>query len=464
MKIRQFIMLLAVVMSATAAYAQGYELSRAKILIDAGDYKEAAITLRPLADNGNAEAQYLASQLFAEGKGVMKSEEQAERYMLLSAKNGYVPAMEEYSDMAYKKQDYPAAYKWMKAANDQDSTTYRKFCIGLYTYRGQGVESDKVKGWKMMYKNKETVEWRNEAVENCHEEFYRHIIDTSLEHPQDMRTNLETVYAEGLGKPEWVDEVSDYFFEQLATLPFEQQTAHFNVWKAKFGSYISVYVYAMMNEKGIGTDRNHNEAYVYTSLLFSRDLNQFPLMKKGTESIVYAYEAGQRVMDNYKVTSVENGQVTLDSTCDGENTFTPQQLADKEVKLWLAKDRYAKKKRNIKVASRAPQIEVLEATTSFSEETLEVKLQVRLKAMNKCQFDASNAQLLTASGRKINGRVSVWGLNTIGSQNNILMPGTIAYVTLRFPGLRNRQEIQEASCFVKTNYGYGKIMALDFAF
>ena len=169
-------------------------------------------------------------------------------------------------------------------------------------------------------------------------------------------------------------------------------------------------------------------------------------------------------MDNYKVTSVENGQVTLDSTCDGENTFTPQQLADKEVKLWLAKDRYAKKKRNIKVASRAPQIEVLEATTSFSEETLEVKLQVRLKAMNKCQFDASNAQLLTASGRKINGRVSVWGLNTIGSQNNILMPGTIAYVTLRFPGLRNRQEIQEASCFVKTNYGYGKIMALDFAF
>ena len=90
--------MLAVAMFATATFAQEFQINRAKYLIENGDYKQAAIILRPLADKGNAEAQYMASQLFAEGKGVVKSAQQAERYLRLSAQNGYAPAMEDYSD------------------------------------------------------------------------------------------------------------------------------------------------------------------------------------------------------------------------------------------------------------------------------------------------------------------------------------------------------------------------------
>ena len=49
-------------------------LSYAKSLIEQGKYLEAAKQLRPLADGGNAEAQYLAATLFFDGKGVSRSE------------------------------------------------------------------------------------------------------------------------------------------------------------------------------------------------------------------------------------------------------------------------------------------------------------------------------------------------------------------------------------------------------
>ena len=59
-----------------AIYAQSWELRMAKQYIENGDYKSAALKLRPLAEGGNAEAQYLAAGLFMEGNGVIKSEVQ----------------------------------------------------------------------------------------------------------------------------------------------------------------------------------------------------------------------------------------------------------------------------------------------------------------------------------------------------------------------------------------------------
>lgn len=73
--------------------AQSYELSRAKRLIENEEYKEAAMLLRPLAENGNAEAQYLAGILFFDGKGVVKSEEQGLKYIGLAASQDHVEAL-----------------------------------------------------------------------------------------------------------------------------------------------------------------------------------------------------------------------------------------------------------------------------------------------------------------------------------------------------------------------------------
>ena len=273
-------------MFATATFAQEFQINRAKYLIENGDYKQAAIILRPLADKGNAEAQYMASQLFAEGKGVVKSTQQAERYLRLSAQNGYAPAMEDYGDAAYKKKDYATAYKWMKAANDKEHTSYRGFSLGFMTYLGKGTQADKKEGWEFMYANLDSEPSRSKKIEEFHTEFYRYLVDSNLNDPVNMRVSLETTYAEQYGKTEWVDEVTDYLFEKLATLTEQQQKEHLMVWQSKFGSYLSVYIYAMMLERGIGTKKSHVTAFYYASMLNSRDLKPYPVMKKGVESIV----------------------------------------------------------------------------------------------------------------------------------------------------------------------------------
>lgn len=81
-----------------------YELERARRMINAGDYTKAAMTLRPLADGGNAEAQYLASKLFAKGWGVVKSQSQCLKYLQLSADQGYAVAVNQMI-ILYKDQD-----------------------------------------------------------------------------------------------------------------------------------------------------------------------------------------------------------------------------------------------------------------------------------------------------------------------------------------------------------------------
>lgn len=70
----------------TTIYAQS--INNIEALIQEGRYTEAAKQLRPLADRGNAEAQYLAAKLFFEGNGVNKSEVQGIKYAKLSAAQG----------------------------------------------------------------------------------------------------------------------------------------------------------------------------------------------------------------------------------------------------------------------------------------------------------------------------------------------------------------------------------------
>ena len=76
------------VLSSCFSTANAQSLSYAKSLIEQGKYLEAAKQLRPLADGGNAEAQYLAATLFFVGLGVSRSEEQGLKYATMSAEQG----------------------------------------------------------------------------------------------------------------------------------------------------------------------------------------------------------------------------------------------------------------------------------------------------------------------------------------------------------------------------------------
>ena len=73
-------------------FAQQSDLNRAKQLINQEQYLDGAKLLRPLAENGDAEACYLAGLLFLEGKGVIKSESQGLRFLNLAAEQNHVEA------------------------------------------------------------------------------------------------------------------------------------------------------------------------------------------------------------------------------------------------------------------------------------------------------------------------------------------------------------------------------------
>lgn len=78
---------------ACTMYAQNHDLERAKSLIRYNRFTEGAKLLRPLADGGDAEAQYMAAQLFFNGTGVVQSDAQGVKYATMSAKSGRTDAL-----------------------------------------------------------------------------------------------------------------------------------------------------------------------------------------------------------------------------------------------------------------------------------------------------------------------------------------------------------------------------------
>ena len=85
-RISLFIIVLAMAVENTV---QAQSVDVARMYIGQGRYIDAAKELRPLADGGDAEAQYWAAKLFLEGKfNTAKAEEQGVKYATLSADQG----------------------------------------------------------------------------------------------------------------------------------------------------------------------------------------------------------------------------------------------------------------------------------------------------------------------------------------------------------------------------------------
>ena len=129
----------------------------AETLIKNGKYLEAAKQLRPLADNGNAEAQLLAAKLFFEGKGVNKDELQGIRYARMAAQNGNDNAADAVQ-AAWRETKSEA----LEAAIPQVVTDYVKYNPNTKTTSntwllyaemlidGNGVNKDEAAGWRIV--------------------------------------------------------------------------------------------------------------------------------------------------------------------------------------------------------------------------------------------------------------------------------------------------------------------------
>ena len=148
--LKSILLVLALLLCVNGVFSQS--VSYAKSLINQGKYLDAAKQLRPLADGGNAEAQYLAATLFFDGKGVAKNDAQGIKYATLAADQGNEDAMW----LLINKSDTQKAYQVAKKYSDRHPYLL-KGRIGLFLaecyFSGKGVEKNEYQGWSLFEQN-----------------------------------------------------------------------------------------------------------------------------------------------------------------------------------------------------------------------------------------------------------------------------------------------------------------------
>lgn len=144
MSVRTILMTISLLLAGVAT-STAQSIEQIKELIEQGQYKQAAMRLRPLADGGDAEAQYLAAMLFLEGKGVTGNPQQAFKYAKMAAAHPKHIALSLTSE--FKEYIYPVKGKML---------------VSWMYYTGVGV--NKNDDMAISYAKKLTPEYQIEAA------------------------------------------------------------------------------------------------------------------------------------------------------------------------------------------------------------------------------------------------------------------------------------------------------------
>ncbi len=249
-------------------------LSYAKRLIKNGEYRLAAEQLRPLTESGDAEACYLAAQLFVEGKGVMKSLEQAERYYLKAVEKEHEQAAVELVALYESKNQKEKSIPIVTGLWEKDYDKYHKTMIGYkygeYLYHGYGgMEKDMSRGWSIMYHSNQN----REILEGMKDEFYVAYIEEELSsNPPTFWFRLFATFWTYESSPinKWTANYLDDIVKAVKSLPFENQITHLKECEKQYeGDKTNdaiVVILAMMYAEGIGTEKNYAKAKEIYSL------------------------------------------------------------------------------------------------------------------------------------------------------------------------------------------------------
>jgi TPR repeat protein len=115
------------------------------------DYLKAVQTWRPLAEAGDATAQYRLGVMYAEGKGVAPNDVEAARWFERAAVQGDATAQYDlgasYAEGMGVPKDNAAAAKWFRRAADQ-GFPLAQLNLGLLHASGVGVPQDNVEAMK----------------------------------------------------------------------------------------------------------------------------------------------------------------------------------------------------------------------------------------------------------------------------------------------------------------------------
>ena len=133
------VLLAAAAPTATAGLKEGLDALRRQ------DYAAAAKELRPLAERGDAEAQYRTGLMFEHGAGYPKDQKQAVAWLTRAATQGHASAQQELGVIYSTGDGVPAdarrAAEWFAMAAAQGNMA-AQFNLGLLHAKGEGVPND----------------------------------------------------------------------------------------------------------------------------------------------------------------------------------------------------------------------------------------------------------------------------------------------------------------------------------
>jgi TPR repeat protein len=110
-------------------------------------YKAARTEFQPLAEAGNADAQYHMGILFALGRGVERDIQQAENWFLKAARQGHTGAQYSVGAIHLQRSDIPQAIHYFKAAAAKGSRS-AEYNLGVIYAKGHDVERDLEQAFK----------------------------------------------------------------------------------------------------------------------------------------------------------------------------------------------------------------------------------------------------------------------------------------------------------------------------
>src|SRR3954469_1688799 len=115
----------------------------------AGNYAVAIGNWRPLADRGDADAQYNIAQAYFLGRGVPQNSNLAEQWYERAARQGHEEAQANYGLLLFQKGRRREAMPWIEqAANRGDPRA--QYVFGTALYNGDLVPADLPRGYAMM--------------------------------------------------------------------------------------------------------------------------------------------------------------------------------------------------------------------------------------------------------------------------------------------------------------------------
>ena len=134
---------LALMLMPAMVTAQDFQAGRAAY--EAGDYATALREWRPLAEQGDAAAQFNLGVMYANGQGVPQDDAEAMKWYRLAAAQGIAAAQYDLGVMYHSGQGVPQddaeAVKWYRLAAAQ-SYAKAQSNLGFMYGKGQGVPQD----------------------------------------------------------------------------------------------------------------------------------------------------------------------------------------------------------------------------------------------------------------------------------------------------------------------------------